>query len=57
MVKAAPAVLAKPAIPADLVRSGSRNLLARPAFGPADDLKLIKGVAGVLEKMLHGIGV
>ena len=55
-----PAAAATPvaaAIPADLVRSGSRNLLARAAFGPADDLKLIKGIAGVLEKMLHGIGV
>jgi predicted flap endonuclease-1-like 5' DNA nuclease len=40
-----------------LVRAGSRNLLRRPAFGKPDDLKLIKGVATVLEKMLHRIGV
>jgi predicted flap endonuclease-1-like 5' DNA nuclease len=27
------------------------------AHGKSDDLKLIKGVAGALEKMLHNIGV
>jgi predicted flap endonuclease-1-like 5' DNA nuclease len=39
------------------VRSGSKNLLTEAAYGKPDDLKLIKGVAGVLEKMLHNIGV
>jgi hypothetical protein len=39
------------------VRPGSRNLLARASHGRPDDLKRIKGVAEVLEKMLHGIGV
>jgi predicted flap endonuclease-1-like 5' DNA nuclease len=39
------------------VRAGSKNLLTRPAYGKPDDLKIIKGVATVLEKMLHGIGV
>jgi predicted flap endonuclease-1-like 5' DNA nuclease len=39
------------------VRNGSRNLLARAAYGKPDDLKQIKGVANVLEKMLHDIGV
>jgi predicted flap endonuclease-1-like 5' DNA nuclease len=46
-----------PAQSSPVVRAGSRNLLARAAFGKPDDLKLIKGVAGVLEKMLHRIGV
>jgi predicted flap endonuclease-1-like 5' DNA nuclease len=39
------------------VRAGSRNLLTHAAYGKADDLKKIKGVAKVMEKMLHGIGV
>jgi predicted flap endonuclease-1-like 5' DNA nuclease len=39
------------------VRAGSRNLLTHAAYGSPDDLKLIKGVAEVLEKMLHNIGV
>ncbi len=39
------------------VKEGSRNLLSQPVFGKPDDLKLIKGVANVLEKMLHRIGV
>jgi predicted flap endonuclease-1-like 5' DNA nuclease len=39
------------------VRGGSRNLLSRASYGKPDDLKLIVGVAEVLEKMLHGIGV
>ncbi|MCL4695840.1 MAG: hypothetical protein KJ023_02095 [Burkholderiaceae bacterium] len=46
-----------PAAPPLAVRAGSRNLLARAAHGKPDDLKLIKGVAEVLEKMLHDIGV
>lgn len=49
--------VAAPAIPATLLRSGSKNLLARPAFGPPDDLKIIKGIAEVLESMLHKVGV
>jgi predicted flap endonuclease-1-like 5' DNA nuclease len=51
-----PAVAPAPAISA-VVRHGSRNLLAHAAFGTPDDLKLIKGVAGVMERMLHDIGV
>lgn len=39
------------------VRAGSSNLLMQASYGRADNLKLIKGVASVLEKMLHGIGV
>jgi predicted flap endonuclease-1-like 5' DNA nuclease len=46
-----------PAVPAALVRSGSRNLLTHAALGKPDDLKRIKGVAHVLERMLNGIGV
>ena len=46
-----------PAIPASVIRAGSRNLLSAPAFGRPDDLKRIKGVAKVLERMLHGVGV
>lgn len=45
------------AAPPLAVRAGSRNLLTRAAHGKPDDLKLIKGVAEVLEKMLHDIGV
>jgi predicted flap endonuclease-1-like 5' DNA nuclease len=40
-----------------VVRAGSSNLLKHAAYGAPDDLKLIKGVAEVLEKMLHDIGV
>jgi predicted flap endonuclease-1-like 5' DNA nuclease len=47
----------RPAIAAQYVRSGSRNLLTHAAFGQPDDLKRIKGVAHVLERMMHGIGV
>ena len=54
---AAPAAGAGPAAGNPVVRSGSRNLLARAAYGEPDDLKVIKGVATVLEKMLHKIGV
>ncbi len=53
----APRALAVAPIDKELVRSGSRNLLARAAFGQADDLKRINGVAEVLEKMLHDVGV
>jgi len=44
-------------VPATQVRAGSRNLLHSASFGKADDLKLIKGVAQVLEKMMHNLGV
>jgi predicted flap endonuclease-1-like 5' DNA nuclease len=40
-----------------VIRSGSRNLLTGAAYGKPDDLKQIKGVATVLEGMLHNIGV
>ena len=43
--------------PSAMVRAGSRNLLAHAAFGTPDDLQLIKGVARVMEGMLHHIGV
>ena len=52
----APVVIQAPPPPSK-VRSGSRNLLVAADFGKPDDLKRIKGVAEVLEKMLHGIGV
>ncbi len=56
---AAPAAVAPAASapPRPVVRAGSRNLLARAAYGKPDDLKLIKGVAEVLEEMLHKVGV
>lgn len=55
---AAPPAAPSPPLPAAAeVRAGSRNLLSQPVFGNPDDLKLIKGVANVLEKMLHRIGV
>lgn len=38
-------------------REGSRNLLTRPAFGPPDDLKRIRGVGPVVEELLHDVGV
>jgi predicted flap endonuclease-1-like 5' DNA nuclease len=44
-------------LPNTLVRNGSSNLLTHAAFGTPDDLKLIKGVGEVLEKMLYEIGV
>jgi predicted flap endonuclease-1-like 5' DNA nuclease len=40
-----------------MVRKGSRNLLNQASFGKPDDLKRIKGVAFVLERMMHGIGI
>jgi predicted flap endonuclease-1-like 5' DNA nuclease len=43
--------------PSAHVRAGSRNLLTQAAYGKPDDLKAIKGVATVMEKMLHDIGV
>jgi predicted flap endonuclease-1-like 5' DNA nuclease len=56
-----PEAAATPAAPApplhEQVRSGSRNLLQGPAYGRPDELKRIKGVGNVLEKMLHDIGV
>jgi predicted flap endonuclease-1-like 5' DNA nuclease len=39
------------------VRNGSRNLLEGPAFGKADDLKRIRGVADGLERLLNELGV
>jgi predicted flap endonuclease-1-like 5' DNA nuclease len=51
----APAQTAEPNHPN--VRVGSRNLLTQAVYGPPDDLQLIKGVAEVLERMLHEIGV
>jgi|GEM_PF-7019160 len=54
----APPAGTQPPLPAaSEVKEGSRNLLSQPVFGNPDDLKLIKGVANVLEKMLHRIGV
>jgi predicted flap endonuclease-1-like 5' DNA nuclease len=53
----APAPIAAPARTNPAVRAGSRNLLSRAAYGIPDDLKKIKGVAGVMEKMMHDIGV
>ncbi|MBS0379439.1 MAG: hypothetical protein JSS29_13185 [Proteobacteria bacterium] len=41
----------------DMVRRGSRNLLKQPALGKPDDLSRIKGVAKVMERTLHNIGV
>lgn len=46
-----------PSLTSAMIRSGSRNLLTHAALGKPDDLQRIKGVAGVLERMLHGIGV
>lgn len=46
-----------PALAPETVRAGSRNLLTHAAHGAPDDLQRIKGVAQVLERMLHGIGV
>ncbi len=43
--------------PSQIVRSGSRNLLAHAAFGRPDDLQRIKGVKDVMERMLHDVGV
>jgi predicted flap endonuclease-1-like 5' DNA nuclease len=60
----APAPAPLPALPGPIpaqaqhhVRAGSRNLLTKAAHGKPDDLQRIKGVAGVLETMMHGIGV
>lgn len=57
----APAAVAEPepvsSLTHGMIRSGSRNLLTHAALGKPDDLQRIKGVAGVLERMLHGIGV
>ena len=39
------------------VREGSRNLLTRAGHGKPDDLTQIKGVAKVLERKLHRVGV
>ena len=39
------------------MRAGSRNLLSHAGYGKPDNLQLIKGVAGVMEKMMHDIGV
>lgn len=53
----APEPLSAPSLTRDMIRSGSRNLLTHAALGKPDDLQRIKGVADVLERMLHGIGV
>jgi len=45
------------AVAGPTVRAGSRNLLTRAHYGKPDDLKLIKGVKKVMEKMVHAIGV
>lgn len=39
------------------IREGSRNLLTHPGHGKPDDLTQIKGVAKVLERKLHNVGV
>jgi predicted flap endonuclease-1-like 5' DNA nuclease len=39
------------------VREGSRNLLSHPSHGKPDDLTQLKGVAKVLERTLHKMGV
>jgi predicted flap endonuclease-1-like 5' DNA nuclease len=39
------------------VRDGSRNLLSYPGHGDPDDLTQLKGVAKVLERTLHKVGV
>ncbi len=58
LLRAAAPALAPASPPApSAVRSGSRNLLHSAACGQPDDLKHIKGVAEVLERLLHGIGV
>lgn len=54
---APPAAPAAEAFEAERRTDGSRNLLRRPAFGRADNLKKISGVGPVLESMLHGLGV
>lgn len=54
-----PAAAVAPAMPslAATIRQGSANLLVSPVYGRPDDLKRINGVADVLEKTLHGVGV
>jgi hypothetical protein len=39
------------------VREGTRNLLTHPLHGKPDDLTQIKGVAKVIERKLHKVGV
>ena len=39
------------------VLEGSRNLLSHPGHGKPDDLTQLKGVARVLERTLHNVGV
>ena len=46
-----------PAAPKVVVREGSRNLLTHAGHGEPDDLKRIRGVARVLERTLHRMGV
>ena len=53
----ASAPAASSAAPRASVRAGSRNLLSHAGFGKPDKLQLIKGVADVMEKMMHDIGV
>jgi predicted flap endonuclease-1-like 5' DNA nuclease len=49
--------LENPPTPKVAVREGSRNLLTHPGHGKPDDLTQIKGVAKVLERKLHRVGV
>ena len=49
--------LENPPAPKAAVREGSRNLLTHPGHGKPDDLTQIKGVAKVLERKLHRVGV
>lgn len=51
------AYLENPPPPKVAVREGSRNLLTHPGHGKPDDLKQLKGVAKVLERRLHKVGV
>jgi predicted flap endonuclease-1-like 5' DNA nuclease len=50
-------LLENPPPPKVAVREGSRNLLTHPGHGKPDDLTQIKGVAKVLARKLHRVGV
>jgi predicted flap endonuclease-1-like 5' DNA nuclease len=49
--------LENPPAPKVAIREGSKNLLTHPGHGKPDDLTQIKGVAKVLERKLHKMGV
>jgi predicted flap endonuclease-1-like 5' DNA nuclease len=51
------ASLENPPPPTVGIREGSRNLLTHPGHGKPDDLTQIKGVAKVVERRLHRVGV